>query len=523
MLYPNATLQPAIESPAEFAAQPWSREDAALELIRSRMTGLGPVTVAALSSSLLLPVSDIEAALLGLEHEGYVMRGRFTANAAEEEWCERHLLARIHRYTIGRLRREIEPVDVRDFMRFLLDWQRVSSDARVSGPEALASVLSQLEGFEAPAGTWESELLPARVSDYSISWLDDLCTAGRVTWTRLRGATTTSEGNGRTAPVRATPVVLLPRRNLSIWTSLTAGQHEDEPALSSRAERVAEFLAQNGASFFDELVGGAHLLRTELEDALAELVARGRVHCDSFAGLRALLVPQSRRPSAHARRGRRTALFGIEDAGRWSLSRRTALLPPALVRPAGAAVGRSQSQAAVPPERDFLPASGGRSENIEHVARTLLRRYGVVCWRLLEREAAWLPPWRDLQRVYHRLEARGEIRGGRFVAGLSGEQFALPEAIAALRQVRKRAHDGALVSLSALDPLNLVGTLLPGTKVPRQLGGRLVLRDGIPLAALIAGNVEWLTQLPADEMQTVRKVLLREPDSTFAAVAATPL
>src|SRR5690606_30070775 len=194
-----------------------------------------------------------------------------------------------------------------------------------------------------------------------------------------------------------------------------------------------------GALFFDELLEESRLLRTELEDALAELVARGQVHCDSFAGLRALLVPASRRPSRHARRGRRVALSGIQDAGRWAPTHR--------------------------PARD-----GGEpptADDVEHIARVLLRRYGVVGWRLLEREAAWLPPWRDLLRVYRRLEARGEIRGGRFVAGVSGEQFALPEAIGALRAVRKRAHDGALVVLAAQDPLNLVGTLLPGIKVPR--------------------------------------------------------
>jgi len=286
--------------------------------------------------------------------------------------------------------------------------------------------------------------------------------------------------------VRATPVVLLPRRQLATWTQVAAGRGDDEAPLSSRAERVAGYLREHGASFFDELVAGARLLQTELEDALAELVARGRVHCDSFAGLRALLVPQSKRPSAFGgRRGRRAALFGIEDAGRWTLTRR----------------------AAVP--------GGGSSDPdaIEHIARTLLRRYGVVGWRLLEREAAWLPPWRELLRVYHRLEARGEIRGGRFIAGLSGEQFALPEAVSALRQVRKRAHDGELLSLSALDPLNLIGTVLPGTKVPRQLGARVLYRDGLPLATLVGGQVELLAPLSQDEERAARRALLREPES----------
>jgi ATP-dependent Lhr-like helicase len=498
------------------------------------MTGLGPTTADALATSLVLARADIDLALLALETEGYVMRGRFTAaacadSAGEEEWCERHLLARIHRYTIGRLRREIEPVEPRDFMRFLLDWQRVSASTRVSGPEALAGVLAQLEGFEAAAGAWETELLPARVSDYAISWLDDQCTAGRVAWTRLRGASAQVETGGRAAPVRATPIVLLPRRQLALWTRLTAGQREDGPALSSRAQKVAEVLRDHGASFFDELVGEAHLLRTELEDALAELVARGRVHCDSFAGLRALLVPQSKRPSRHARRGRRMALFGIEDAGRWTLTRRAGSTtadrpvgdggnPLAMDPPRGAGAPPSNPRLRADNDKKHAPAA----EDVEHVARTQLRRYGVVCWRLLEREAAWLPPWRDLLRVYHRLEARGEIRGGRFVSGLSGEQFALPEAIASLRGVRKRGHDGAMLALSALDPLNLVGTLLPGAKLPRQPGARFVLRDGLPLATLVAGQVEFIANLPPDDQRAARKLLLREPDSQLP-VATFPL
>jgi ATP-dependent Lhr-like helicase len=181
-------------------------------------------------------------------------------------------------------------------------------------------------------------------------------------------------------------------------------------------------------------------------------------------------------------------LFGIQDAGRWTLSRRPQTDAPSAIEPA----------------------------TIEHVARTLLRRYGVVCWRLLEREAAWLPSWRELLRVYHRLEARGEIRGGRFIAGLSGEQFALPEAIGALRQVRKRAHDGALASLSAIDPLNLVGTVLPGMKVPRQSGARVLWRDGLPLASLVAGHVEFLAPVDEGERHALRTALLREPHAAVA-------
>ena len=367
-LHPGAAWSPKIAAPEEYAARTWTREDAVVALVRARLTGLGPVTAAMLATSLAIPQEDIDLSLLALESEGFAMRGQFTPGDLAVEWCERHLLARIHRYTIGRLRREIEPVEPRDFMRFLFDWQRVSPETRVSGPEALATVVAQLEGFEAPAAAWETDLLPARVTDYSIAWLDDLCTAGRTTWARLRNAPSDGQG-GRTAPVRSTPIVLLPRRQLATWSQVAAQRHDEEPPLSSRAGRVVDYLQEHGASFFDELVTGAHLLRTELEDALAEGVARGRVHCDSFAGLRALLVPQAKRPSAFGgRRGRRASLFGIEDAGRWTLTRKPA-------------------QATAPD-----------AEAIEHLARTLLRRYGVVCWRLLEREAAWLPPWRELLR-----------------------------------------------------------------------------------------------------------------------------
>ncbi|MDI9239720.1 DEAD/DEAH box helicase [Lysobacter sp. LF1] len=492
-VFAEVAMHPSIEAPAEYAAQAWDREEALVELLRSRLTGLGPTPMQAIADDLSLPRGDVELALLRLQNEGYVMQGRFTPGIALDEWCERHLLARIHRYTLKRLRREIEPVAPRDFMRFLFDWQRVTPSARVNGPEALAGVLAQLEGFEAPASAWESELLPARVNDYSITWLDDLCTAGRTLWTRLRAGS--SEGGAArgaargSTPVRSTPVVLLPRRDAGVWTRLAPPPAADD-ALSSRAQKVVDYLGEHGASFFDELVTGAHLLRTELEDVLAELVARGRVHCDSYAGLRALLVPASKRASAHSGRRRRAALFGIEDAGRWALIRR--------------------------PSTDTARSP----EDIEHVARTLLRRYGVVCWRLLEREAQWLPPWRELVRVYHRLEARGEIRGGRFISGLSGEQFALPEAIGLMRQVRQKPEEGVVVTVSAVDPLNLVGTIVSGDKVPRLAGSRVLYRDGVPLATLVSGEVTLLVELPHDEEAAIRRTLLREPERSIAGFLA---
>ena len=467
-LFPDATCEPGVDVPEEYAQAEWSRETALRELLRARLTSLGPTRADTLAQSLSLPPSDIEAALLALQSEGYVMQGRFSPDGGAEEWCERHLLARIHRYTLKQLRREIEPVSPRDFQRFLFDWQRLSEGERARGPEALAGVLGQLEGFEAPAIAWESDLLPARVRDYSIAWLDELCTAGRTLWTRLRPSTADGAARGNPS-LRATPILLLPRRNAPLWTRL-ALRSDEVPELSSRAQRVADYLDEHGASFFDEIADGARLLRTELEDALAELVVRGRAHCDSFAGLRALLVPASKRNGAGSRlRRRKPALFGIQDAGRWALIR-----------------------------APRQPAQG--SDEIEHVARVLLRRYGVICWRLLEREAAWLPPWRELVRVYQRLEARGEIRGGRFITGIPGEQFALPEAVAAARKSRRRENTDQWVVVAATDPANLLGSLLPGDKVARVPGNRVLYRDGLPVAALVAGEVAFL-DMPSDEEQ----------------------
>ncbi len=489
-IYPQAIASPPVEVPREYAETPWNSEEAMRELLRSRLSGLGPVRVRELAEQLQLSLAEIETALLGLQNEGYVLQGSFTPGSGEIEWCERHLLARIHRYTLKRLRQEIEPVEPRDFARFLFDWQHLTPAARVNGPEALSVVLGQLEGYEAPAAGWEAELLSARVQDYSIAWLDDLCTSGRILWARLRPSA--SDGGGASASLRSTPLLLLPRRAAPFWRQL-APVPGDDTGMSSRAGKVVEWLTASGASFFDELAEGAHLLKTELEDALAELVARGRVHCDSYAGLRALLVPASKRASASSRR-RRHSLFGIQDAGRWALVRQ-------------------------PNNAD--PAAKKSPEALEHVARTLLRRYGVVCWRMLEREAAWLPPWRELARIYHRLEARGEIRGGRFIAGLSGEQFALPEALGLLRQIRRRPADGQLVRISAADPANLLGTVLVGAKIPRVPGSSVLYRDGVAIAASIGGQTQWLVALDAQEQRRAMDALVQRTAWKPPASAAT--
>ena len=530
-VHPDAVVQPAIEAPAEFAAKAWTRDDALVEILRARLACTGPIRADDLARTFGVPDSDIAIALAALEREGCAMRGRFMPRAAieaaqgcaggsiaapidpanvarpgrdrlpdargrrpdaseQDEWCDRHLLARIHRRTLQRLRREIEPVAPRDFLRFLIDWQHVAPDAKLRGPDALAAVLAQLEGFEAPAGAWESQLLPARVAGYDIAWLDSLCGSGRIAWTRLRA----SAGGTHASPVRASPIVLLPRRQLSTWNAIGAQANPEPPSLSSRAQAVVEFLVQHGASFFGEIADGTRLLKVELEDALGELVGAGMVGADSFAGLRALLQPASKRKHPRQRRLARHMLNGIEDAGRWSLVRRA---------------DSSGIQ------------SSEKAEQLEHIARVLLRRWGVVFWKLLEREAGWLPPWRELRRVYQRLEARGEIRGGRFVEGMVGEQFALPEAVEALRRVRKREHDGAFIAVSGADPLNLVGSVLSGAKVPSVASSRIAYRDGLPVATLVAGEVTLLQTLPPEEERMARACIHAiVPDRHFARAAS---
>ncbi|MBD8528465.1 MULTISPECIES: DEAD/DEAH box helicase [unclassified Massilia] len=462
--YPGAETNPVLTIPDSHRGNdgvPWTRDAALVELVRARLTGFGPQPLTAIAVALALPESTVAIALGALEAEGYVMRGRFTPGAEEEEWCERHLLARIHRYTIKRLRREIEPVEVRDFLRFLFDWQHLTEDTQWRGEDALPLLLAQIEGYEAAAGAWEADLLGLRLRDYSLLWLDELCRAGKIVWTRIDAPRAAAGG-----PVRATPIVLLPRRQVARWHTLPlpAGP----PEVSPRAAKVLDALRRDGAMFFDELQFDARMMPVELEAALGELVATGLANADSFVGLRAMLLPAAKRASNDKKR-RRGAGPTMEEAGRWALVR------------------RSEPEETEPARRRKLDP-----ETLEYVAMTLLRRYGVMFWRLLEREAAWMPSWRELLPVYHRLEARGEIRGGRFVAGFSGEQFALPEAIPLLREVRRRPLDGGLVCISGVDPLNLCGTLLPGDKVPALGANRILFRDGVPVATVVAGKINYL-------------------------------
>jgi ATP-dependent Lhr-like helicase len=476
-IYPHATLAPALAAPEEFRRRSWSREDAATELLRGQLQALGPVTETTLIETFALDAATVTQALLALQGEGFAMQGSYTPGTSETQWCERRLLARIHRYTIERLRAEIEPVTAAAFMRFLLHWHGITSEPRPEGPQALAAVIAQLEGFEAAAAAWEADLLAVRLQHYDPEWLDGLCLAGRVLWARLSQPREAIAG-----PVRSTPIALLRRAHRGAWQQLT-GTDQNATPLPPRAQTVASFLTDHGASFFDDIVHGTGLLKTQTEEALATLVATGCAHADSFSGLRALLVPSDKRGGARGSRRRRLAEFGIEEAGRWNLIQ----------------TARAAAEPAV------------EEATVEFIARLLLKRYGVVSKRLLEREGAWLPPWYALLRVYRRLEARGEIRGGRFIAGLAGEQYALPEAVSALRAIRRAEPTGVLVSLSAADPLNLIGILTPGARVPALAGNRILLRDGVPVAVQVGGETKFLEPLDPAEQWNAQTALRRQP------------
>ncbi|MGH8273487.1 MAG: DEAD/DEAH box helicase [Gammaproteobacteria bacterium] len=473
-IHPDAVCEPEIEAVADEAAA--ERASALRELIRSRLEALGPITLAELAEPFCVTAGEVETALAALETEGFVLRGRFTPEAPEEEWCDRRLLARIHRYTLKKLRAEIAPVSASDFMRFLIRWQGLG-EARGEGDNALAAAIARLEGFPIPAAAWERDVLPARIGNYEPALLDRLCAGGAVTWMRLRPPA----GNG-TASVRTTPITLMPRAHRGVWRGLAALPADDEASLSAGARRILDVLHRDGASFFADLVEAAGLLRTQVEAALSELVARGRVTSDSFVGLRVLLRPAKRRPAYAPRTRRRSSLEGFDMAGRWTLV-------PA------------------PPVR-FGNGDKTDAQSLGHVAWTLLARYGVVFRALLTREGG-LPPWRELVSVYRRLEARGELRGGRFVSGFGGEQYALPEAVGALREVRRQKPAGEFVTVSAADPLNLVGIVSPGERVPALAGNRVLYRDGVAIALFSAGELRFLEDVPPADAWTLRNRLLR--------------
>ncbi|PYK97632.1 MAG: ATP-dependent DNA helicase [Verrucomicrobia bacterium] len=496
-VYPGCEIHPEIIPPESEYNRPWERADAIRELVRGRIEAVGPVTARGVAGFFRLSQAEIDTALWALEAEGFVLRGRFHSNEQELEWCDRRLLARIHRLTIHRLRAEIQPVSPAEFQRFLLAWQRVDAEHRAEGPEGVEAVLELLDGYELPAASWEPEVLALRVKEYTPQWLDRLCFTGRVGWGRL-----TPPQNQRArafTPLRSSPVSLFARDHLPHWLALSIAPSPGE--LSPDTGLVLKTLDQAGALFFNEIVRHTGLLPSRAEQALGELAARGCVTADSFEGLRALLIPSEKRaPFADVERKRRhKTVTSIEFAGRWSLLRTTesnAGRPGSTWNPERGTGNE---------DRSLHTSAAAKEQAIETYARVLLRRYGVVFRRLLERESLKVS-WFELGRVYRRLEARGEIRGGYFVSGVSGEQFALPEAVGLLRSLRKAKTSRELIALSAADPLNLVGILTSSPRVAAVASNRIVLCDGLPIAALEAGQVTRLEAVAGrmDDLQIER-------------------
>ncbi|MGH9544120.1 MAG: DEAD/DEAH box helicase [Terriglobales bacterium] len=472
-LFPNARFDHPV---AEIQTTLASSDDALLALVTGWMSHLGPATASQLGALLGLHASEIDKALLRMEASGALLRGQFTDTASrasrprppeqsappELEWCERRLLARIHRLTVATLRKQIEPVTAAQFMRWLLRWQHVASGTQVQGERATLEVLRQLQGFEIPANAWERQVLSRRIANYDPKWLDQLCLTGAVGWGRLspHPATLddTTAGKRRVIPTSVAPITFFVREEADWMTPHRPDSEQPEArGLSEGGRQVLDFLRQRGASFFADIVRGTGRLKADVETSLWELVAGGLVTADGFDNLRSLIDPKRR-----AGQGSGRAARPRHSTGRWALL--------------------------------YTDQAADRNRAVEATCWMLLKRYGIVFRDVLTRETN-LPKWRELQMAFRRLEDRGEIRGGRFVDGFLGEQFALPVAVESLRATRKMPVVGETVVLSAADPLNLVGILVPGERVPAISGKTVTFRDGTAVQEAVALDSQRLTAM----------------------------
>jgi ATP-dependent helicase Lhr and Lhr-like helicase len=474
-VFPDAQASPVPALP-ESLRKEWEASEAIVPLVRGRLQCAGPVTAMALAADLGLPPAKIEAALVALEGEGTALRGSFTprarsSNAAGDsgvavpglhdghrtsdmlEWCDRRLLTRIHRLTLDGLRRQIQPVEPGDFVRFLLRHQRLLPQLHWQGREGLRESIRQLQGFEMAAGSWEQRVLPARVAQYDPAWLDALTLSGEVTWGRLRPPAAEDEGPSAAGMTRAAPISLVLRGDLP-WI-LPLRPAADESRLRSNARVVRDALASRGALFHHDLLSVTGLLPGHLEEALYELATLGLVTADAFGAVRSLVARHRHGRASRRRRERRgvaSVAAGGAPTGRWSL------FPGTLARPAD-------------------------EEYLANWARQLLARWGVVFRDLLTRETS-AASWSQLLPMLRRMEARGEIRGGRFVAGVGGEQYASAEIVDRVRRVRDDEPSSDVLVVSAADPLNLQGIVTPGARVPATRSNALAIREGAVVATL---------------------------------------
>jgi ATP-dependent Lhr-like helicase len=461
----SVTLDPPITAPQKRAEVAWTRESALVEIFRGRMAIAGPITPRRLGAPLGLGADAAIEVLLGLEADGAALRGWFSPGGVEEEWCDRRLLARIHRATLNRLRAEIQPVSQADFMRFLFAWQHVDPSSQLSGVDGVRAVIEQLDGFELAADAWDRKILPARVKDYDPSMLDLLCYGGEAGWARVtRPPDVNPTAVLPPRPIRATPIALFRRDHALLWRTLGDVGASDDAFVSDIGRRVLRILQEKGAQFVHEIAAALDVDAGLVRDTLAELVWAGLVASDGFAGLRAIWGDTPPAPS-RLYRGRSSVALA-SPGGRWSLLH----------------VGSG--------EWGVGSEDGSREAAVEAYAQVLLGRYGVVCRRLLAREP-YAVPWRELLRVYRRLEARGDVRGGRFVSGLAGEQFALPEAVELARQIRRTKSNDDVITISAADPLNLCGILTTGEKIPAVAATQITYNRGTHLI-LEVGNCGYI-------------------------------
>ncbi|MGE5114061.1 MAG: DEAD/DEAH box helicase, partial [Acidobacteriaceae bacterium] len=451
-IFSHARFEPL---PPQLSAPELSRDDAIMQTVTGWLAHAGPVSAHGLAETLGIPERDIDAALLRIEATGAALRGQFTEQKVHLEWCDRRLLARIHRLTIATLRKQVEPVTPAQFVRWLLRWQHVAPGSQLAGERGLLEALHQLQGFEIPANAWERQVLARRLREYDPAVLDQLCLTGAIGWGRLSPHPATieqSEGRARRViPTSVAPITFFVRDEADWMQPRRHGDEEtQEQGLSPVAREVLGFLRKRGASFFTDVVRGTSKLKSEVEMGLWELVAAGFVTADGFDNLRSLIDPKRRAGQGHGKTTRPR-----HSAGRWSLLY--------IGDEADGSEMRRQERRA------------------EATCWMLLRRYGIVFRELLVRESG-LPRWRELQVAFRRLEDRGEVRGGRFVSGFIGEQFALALAVESVREIRKVPTSGEIVTVSAADPLNLVGIIVPGERIPAISGRSVTYRDGVPYA-----------------------------------------
>jgi ATP-dependent helicase Lhr and Lhr-like helicase len=456
-IFPSAQFDAPPPDFAEPAAS--SKEDALLSLVTGWISHSGPVTANELAAVLSLPASELEKSLLRLEASGVILRGKFADPVSTEtEWCERRLLARIHRLTLGQLRKQIKSVTPAQFMNWLLRWQHVAPSTQLLGERGTLEAVRQLQGFEAPANSWERQILKRRIADYDPAVLDQLCLTGAVGWGRLSPhpatleAFSATDAKRRVIPTSVAPITFFVREDAEWMIPHRETGEAEVTGLSADGAAVLQFVRQRGASFFADIVRGTGKLKSEVEAALWELVAAGLLTADGFDNLRALIDPKRRAGQGAAGRAARPR----HSAGRWSLL--------------------------------FSGENHDRNRALEATCWMLLRRYGVVFREVLSRETN-LPKWRELLITFRRLEDRGDVRGGRFVSGFLGEQFALSMAVDSLRAQRNQQASGDVVTVSAADPLNLVGIVVPGERVAANSGKVVAFRDGVAIELQEPANV----------------------------------